>query len=52
MVSEGRTIEEVDGDVWVCQMQLGADGGSRRGRQSKAAGSGLSFFGMGHVLGL
>ncbi len=34
-------IEEVNGDVWVRWRQLGADGGSGGGQQSKAAGGRL-----------
>jgi hypothetical protein len=45
-------IEGVNGYVWVCRRQLGADGGGGGGRQSKAAGGGLWFFRMGHVFGL
>ncbi len=38
--------------MWVRQRRLGADGGGGGGRQSKAAGEGLLFFRMGHVLTL
>jgi hypothetical protein len=51
-VSEWGMIEGVNGDVWVPRRWLGADGGGRGGRRSKAVGEGLIFFRMGHVLGL
>ncbi len=51
-VSEWGTIEGVNGDVWVRQRRLGADGGGRGGRRKKAAGEELLFFTVGHVLGL
>jgi hypothetical protein len=47
----GATIEGVNRDAWVRQRPLGVNG-SRGGRLSKAAGGGIVFFKMGHVLGL
>ncbi len=41
MVLAGTKIEGVNGDVWVHQRQLGADGGGGGGRRSKAAGGGI-----------
>jgi hypothetical protein len=51
-VLAGGTKEGVNGNVWVHWRWLGADGGSRGGWQSKAAGGRLLFFRMGYVLGL
>jgi hypothetical protein len=44
-VSEWGRIEGVNGNVWVRQRWLGADGGSGGGRRSKAVGEGLLFLG-------